>query len=259
MEPGPLPTDRLTILRRLVDAVAERGRGSTLVLEVDDAHLLDEGASAVVHQLAATGTARLLVTIRTGEPLPDPITALWKDRLCQRLDVQALAVAEVTELVERVLGGPVEPTSTKRLWALTQGNPLFLRQLITDALADGTLMAARGVWRWSGGTTPGPRLAELVDARLGRVDGPSLRAVQLLALAEPLLLDALVELTDTDSVAHLERQAIVSIEPGPGGAEVRLWASHSRSRRRWRAATAAPPLARSSSMNPSSLPSPRST
>ena len=46
-------------------------REENLVVVVDDAQLLDPLSSTLVHQLAASGSARLIVTIRSGDPVPD--------------------------------------------------------------------------------------------------------------------------------------------------------------------------------------------
>ena len=71
---------------------------------VDDAHLLDELSAVVVHQLVRRRLASVVLTLRTGEDVPDAITALWKNEMLPRLEVQPLAESETTVLVEHVLG-----------------------------------------------------------------------------------------------------------------------------------------------------------
>ena len=86
-----------------------RGRArARLALGVDDAHLLDDASAALVHQLAATGSGFVVVTVRSGEPVPDPVVALWKDGLAERVEVQALGRGEVEELITAALGGQVD-------------------------------------------------------------------------------------------------------------------------------------------------------
>ena len=72
----------LVALRR---QLREFAGGRPLVLAVDDAHLLDDASAATVHQLAADLTAFVIGTVRTGEAAPAAITALWKDRLVERI------------------------------------------------------------------------------------------------------------------------------------------------------------------------------
>ena len=79
-----------------------------IVLGVDDAHLLDELSALVVYELVLSGAAPGVLTLRGGEPAPDAVTALWKDGHLDRLEVQPLSRPETAELLETVLGGPVD-------------------------------------------------------------------------------------------------------------------------------------------------------
>ena len=60
------------------------------VAVVDDAHLLDPISASLVHQLALRDAVIVVATVRTGEPAPDSVTALWKDGLLDRLELQPL-------------------------------------------------------------------------------------------------------------------------------------------------------------------------
>ncbi|WP_156746265.1 ATP-binding protein, partial [Mycobacterium sp. 1423905.2] len=51
-------------------------RDKNLLVVVDDAQLLDPLSATLVNQLAANRSARLIVTIRSGEPVLDAVTAL---------------------------------------------------------------------------------------------------------------------------------------------------------------------------------------
>ncbi|MGH3599890.1 MAG: AAA family ATPase, partial [Pseudonocardiaceae bacterium] len=74
-------SDPLTLLQRAGAAIAEQGKGHRLVIGIDDAHLLDELSVTLLHQLALTRTACVVLTVRTGEPAPDPVVTLWKNGL----------------------------------------------------------------------------------------------------------------------------------------------------------------------------------
>ena len=125
------------LLRRYVRAVVEGAGGRPLVVFVDDAHLLDGGSATLVHQLALTRAATVVATVRSGEAAPDPVVALWKDDPTERIEVGVLDDAVIEELLVTVLGGPVEPASLRQLADRCQGNPLFLRELVTGALESG--------------------------------------------------------------------------------------------------------------------------
>ena len=67
---------------------ARESLGDGLLLAVDDAHLLDKLSATLVYQLAVSGAARLIVTVASGTPAPDEITALWRDDLLTRIDIE---------------------------------------------------------------------------------------------------------------------------------------------------------------------------
>lgn len=184
--PQEEPLTRLGLLQRTVRSLGEQRRGRGLVLGVDDAHLLDNASAALVHCLVRTGTAQILATVRSGEQSPDAVTVLWKDDLVARVEVTPLSEDEVRQLVCAAVGGPVDGQTLRRLWRLSEGNPLFLRELVAEALETGTLVEAGGIWRGGAATMVGTRLAELVEARLWRLDPEVRTGLEIIAAGEPL-------------------------------------------------------------------------
>jgi len=105
-------------LLRVVRALPLPAEVVPRVLGVDDAHLLDDASAALVYHLVVTGVAFVVATLRTGEPAPEPVTALWKDGAAERLEVRALARTEVGELIEAALDAPVDGLTREQLWQL---------------------------------------------------------------------------------------------------------------------------------------------
>ncbi|HZC09734.1 MAG TPA: AAA family ATPase, partial [Mycobacterium sp.] len=83
-------TDPISDVRRVINSFARQERQGRVLIGVDDAHLLDGLSAHVVHQLAQAPRTRLVVTVRAGGDEPDAITALWKDDLLARLDLEPL-------------------------------------------------------------------------------------------------------------------------------------------------------------------------
>ena len=67
---------------------ARESLGDGRLLIVDDAHLLDKLSAALVYQLAVSGAAKLIVTVAPNGPVADEISALWRDDLLARIDVE---------------------------------------------------------------------------------------------------------------------------------------------------------------------------
>jgi DNA-binding CsgD family transcriptional regulator len=207
-----LGDDRLDTLRRAAALLAERNRGRPLVLGVDDAHLLDDASAALVHLLALRGLAVLLVTVRTGAPAPDSVVALWKDGLAHRLDLSALAPEATAELLGRALGGPVDGVTRQEVLRVSEGNPLYLRELVLGGWETGALRQVEGVWRWTGGLAGATRLGELVEARLDTLAEMGRTAVELTAWGEPLPVSVLQRLVDLRAVQAAEQSGLLVLE-----------------------------------------------
>ncbi len=85
------------------------GQDKNLVVVVDETQLLDPLSATLINQLAAGGSARLIVTIRSGDPVLDAVTALLKERLLLTVHIDPFTGEQTGLLADAVLGGPVEP------------------------------------------------------------------------------------------------------------------------------------------------------
>ncbi|MGH9187823.1 MAG: hypothetical protein ACRD0U_18765, partial [Acidimicrobiales bacterium] len=214
--------DRLGLFRRVREDLGVRARGRRLLLMVDDANLLDDCSAALVHFLVLTGAASVVVTVRVGESAPDAVTALWRDGLARRLDVQPLGRDEVGDLLGTVLGGPVDAASSYRLWGASGGNPMYLREVVRGALQAGTLHSSGGVWSWTGEVSVGPRLRDLLADRLGSLAGAERDVLDLLAVGEPLPRGVVEHLCPAAAVGSMERRGLVVCDTSAEPARLRL-------------------------------------
>ena len=219
---GETAPDRAELLRRSVDGLVAAAGDRGLVVGVDDAHLLDDSSAALVHQLATATPVTVLVTVRSGTSSPDPIVALWKDTVADRFEIQALSHAEVAQLVGEALGGQVDGRTVQTLWRLTQGNPLYLRELILGGLDSGNLTRAGGVWRWDGAMVTSPRLVELIEARFGRLDPGVLELLEVLALGEPIGVQLVERLAEPQILAVADRKGLLMTDEAGRRVQVRL-------------------------------------
>jgi DNA-binding CsgD family transcriptional regulator len=216
---GPDPLRRV---REVIDGLIGDARHGEVVVGVDDGHLLDDLSAFTVHQLVTRRLATVILTIRSGEHPPDAITAIWKDQHLERLELQPLSLEETGELIDQVLGGPVESSSAQRLWQYTQGNTLYLRHLLDNEVNAARMTQRSGVWLWNGRPTLSPTLMELLEARISRVPMPVRDVLDALAVAEPLDSDLLAAVTDADALADAEMLGLVSVDSSVRPASVRL-------------------------------------
>ncbi len=66
---------------------ARESLGDGVLLFVDDAHALDKLSAALVHQLAVSGAARLILVVDSDESMPDGLSTLVRDDLVAQIEV----------------------------------------------------------------------------------------------------------------------------------------------------------------------------
>jgi DNA-binding NarL/FixJ family response regulator len=204
---------------RGVTATLTDGLG-VAVLHVDDAHHLDDASATVLHQVLERGDVAVVATRRTGQTLRPPVAALLASPALTSVGLDVLARDDVVELLEAVLGGPVEGGTAHRLADVCQGNPLYLREMVEGSLAAGTLQQAAGLWRLTGTTEATPLLDDLVASRLAPLDAASREVLELVALAEPVALDLLTVVSEAHRVEALERAALLVVRDDGDGLRV---------------------------------------
>ena len=217
------PGDLLGLLRLVSDAIADRaGPQRKLLLVVDDAQYLDDGSAALVHQLVQAGTCSVLASVRTPGPIPDLVTTLWKDGLAERIDLGCWGEAETGDVLAAALGGPVSRSTVRRLWELSQGNALYLRELLIGAVDSEAMTQAGGIWSLHKPLTAPGRLIELVASRLATLAPGTMAVVELLATGAPLGITLLEQITDPGSVEDAEARGFVHVDQDGRRMQARL-------------------------------------
>jgi hypothetical protein len=120
------------------------------VLLLDDAHLADRGVLAALRQAHRTAGALVVVTHPTGRFLPrrpDLIEYLRYEPDTTVLRLPPLTEAEVTEVVDGLVGGRVHAATAAALHAVTGGSPGRLHDLLVTGRLAENLAPRDGQWR----------------------------------------------------------------------------------------------------------------
>jgi DNA-binding CsgD family transcriptional regulator len=189
---------------------ADRSDGRAVLL-VDDIDLLDPLSALVIHQIVAGGLLDVVATLRSGVPAPDFVTALLRTGRLARVDLEPLRPPAISALLAAVLDGPVSSITVAFIQRVSAGNPLYVRELLGDALETGALRVLDGLWHLRPARTASQRLTDLLDARLRSTTPAERRALELLALAGQLGLSWLHELCDPEAVESLERRGLIVV------------------------------------------------
>ncbi len=213
----------LTLVGSLITALTSSTDKSSVLVVVDDVHLLDGLSAFVLHQLLARGVATVVATLRTGEPAPSAVTELWRDGHLQRLDLQPLSGRDCLHLLQDVLGNQVDGQTASRMWDLTRGNVLFMLELVRQERQSGRLTLTRDCnWSWTGPLTVSPSLAELLESYLGVVPDGILDVLDLVSVAEPLELSCLTALADPQAIEDAEAMDLVRVSHDPPADQVSM-------------------------------------
>ena len=203
--------DSVVLFDEVRRAVDTRAAGRPVVLVIDDLSLLDSLSLAVTTQLLASGAARLIATVRNGDPLPDAILSMWTSSTALRIDVPPLDIAGYQEVLGHVLSGAIAHRTAVDLHAMSGGNPLFLRELVLGALEEGQLVEAEGVWQLVGEPIGTPALHDLIRSRMHHLDPVDRSIVERLAVCQPLALADIAVDGARKRVIALEQAGLVEV------------------------------------------------
>jgi len=201
-------------------ALHDRHRGRRLVTVADDMALLDAASLALLGYLSAQRAIFLIATVRTGEPVPDLLTDLWRDGRLERVDLHDLSRAHVDTLLHLALGGPIEAGAGQEFWESSRGNPLYVHELVLGALQSGALVERSGVWHLEDHLPASSRLLDLVEQRIGGLPAEARSVLELLALCQPVELGYLETAAPAGVLESLEGAGLVTITVADG--QVRL-------------------------------------
>ncbi|CAM4193102.1 Transcriptional regulatory protein DevR (DosR) [Mycobacterium basiliense] len=220
--PEPDNSQLVHLVRDVIDSLTAAPPHTPVIIAIDDAHLLDDLSTFVLHQIVQRGAAKVVLTIRGGEPVPTAVQDVWRTPRFERLDVQPLSADETAMLLSATLGGSVDPDAVQRMWRLTRGNVLYLRNIVEQELSDGRLGQQHGYWRWTGDPIVPPSLAELIESRVGTLPDAVGDVVDSLAVGEPLDLAALTRITDRAAIEDADMRGLITLGEVDDRVEVRL-------------------------------------
>ncbi len=218
----PANDANLELIRGAIGSLTSSPSGKPVVLGVDDVTLLDDLSTFVVHQIIQRRSAKVVLTIRQGEAIPAGVRELWDGGQLDRLDLQPLSEAETTALVSAALGGPVDRQAADRLWMLTRGNPLYLRNIVEQEVADERLVMRDDCWWWVGDPVLPPSLIELIEARIGGLPSSVSDVIDALAVGEPIELASLSRITGPAAVEEADVRGLIALDQVGDRVEARL-------------------------------------
>lgn len=153
--------------------------GDGRLLVIDDAHLLDTLSAALVYQLAVSGAVTLVVTVVPNGPVAEEISALWRDDLLERIDLQPAGHEDsrLATLVDEFVS-PLPAAAHRVLEYLAVDDPLPVDDVVSlvgpEALTEAETAGAITI----DGDQVRPAHPLFVDAVRDALGGPELRRLR---------------------------------------------------------------------------------
>ncbi|MDR6414887.1 LuxR C-terminal-related transcriptional regulator [Pseudarthrobacter sulfonivorans] len=203
---GEEPKNPIFVFQKVSKLLRVRSGGRTVVLLVDNAHLLDELAAVVIGLLVRSGQARTVIASTGISTLSPDLVGLWKDGLLDVQDILPFTPAETETWLATAFNANISPLAVTTLWDHSGGNPLILRTLAAEQVRAGSLMEKDGTYVLAAAVAlDGKPLSDVLAARLSRLSVGERNALELLALSGGLSLEMLRRITtpkDIDSLVE---------------------------------------------------------
>ena len=237
MPEGDPEQNRWRLLQAVTDFLRSASHTQPLVMVLEDLHDADRGTlDLLVHlsrnlhdtRLLLLGTYRDVEVDRT-HPLSGALAELRRSSHFLRLPLRGLTADEVQRMLSGVSEQDIPWSFAELVHGQTEGNPLFIEELLRYLVEQGMVEGRQGTLRRVGEEGLAGRIPEglrdVIGKRLSRL---SERTNQVLAVAsvfgrefelEPLL--RLVQLPEDDVISALEearRVALVEERPSVRGA-----------------------------------------
>ena len=182
------------MLRELAEALEVLTADRVLVLVLEDLQWSDRSTVEALTYLAqrpeparvlVLGTYRPVDVLLQGHPLRGLVQELRGRGQGRELRLEFLTAAEVAAYVAGRLGGPVAAPLTVEVYRRTDGNALFMVNIVEHLVQQGVVVRQEGQWTLREGTeTPGASLPEgLQELLLRRIEALAPEAQRVLEAA----------------------------------------------------------------------------
>lgn len=223
---GPTPSSVSAAATELAEVVArdllKLADGRTIVLGVDDASWLDEASAALVQHLVVHAGARVLLTARTEAVGTLPVEGLRQWGRLARIDLSPLTWSQTKDLVKVALGAPADGLTLDGLWRVTGGNPLFLREVLCDALDNGDLTVHEDVVTWRNEMPGEVYLSDTAEAALAGLAPEELAALRYVAFGDSVPVEVIERLVPSAVLERLEEHRLIQLDQSAPTPQVRV-------------------------------------
>jgi DNA-binding SARP family transcriptional activator/tetratricopeptide (TPR) repeat protein len=222
---------RFRLLDSLASFLVRAAANEPLLLTIEDVQVADVGSLALLEFVArGLGRAHLLVVVTyrdvdlaRGHPLSQTFAELTRERLFERIPLRGLSESDVAGFIEGSVGLAPPAGLVSMVYGQTEGNPLFVTEVVQLLEQEGKLAPERLTQRrdWSVGVPEG--LREVISRRLDRLSDLCNSVLELASvIGREFRLDQLAPLVEAsdDELLGVAEEALAArlVEEPPGTA-----------------------------------------
>jgi class 3 adenylate cyclase/tetratricopeptide (TPR) repeat protein len=228
-------TERHRLFEAVTDFLAEMSHTDPVILVLDDIHWADKPSLLLLrHVLRSAAPMRLLVlaTYRDTDldrthPLADVLADLRREPGVDRVDLGGLDASEVVLMMEAAAGHDLEERGlelAQAVFAETQGNPFFVREVLLHLAESGAIFERDGRWNALEDIGIPEGIREVLGRRLSRLSETTNHALAYAAVIGATFDLAIIEAAGGpsgdelfDALDEAAQAAIVREVPGTVG------------------------------------------
>jgi DNA-binding CsgD family transcriptional regulator len=201
----------LTAIDDLRNAQNSDPDGLPLIV-LDDAHAVDTSTAELLVSLVLAGSVSLVASHLRSAGVPEPLPRLWSAGLAENIQMTPLTRDQTHAYCQAILQGPVALQTSWYFWSSAMGNPLLVKLLVAEAVDDALLTQSRGVWVYQEGPrTVGRSLRDAVAQQIRGLSIHAEEALDLVALAEPVSLNLVQDISGKAAVKQLVERKLVHV------------------------------------------------
>jgi len=182
--------EKRRIFQTLAGTLTQLAQRHPLIVILEDLHWSDSTSLEFLLLLARRISAQpilLLLTYRSEDTTPELthlLAELDRERLGMEFALKPMNSSEVEEMLQAILDSPQVPVSKdflEPIFALTEGNPFFIEEILKALTAEGDISYANGIWdRKEINPSHIPRtIQDAVQRRMQQLNEGTLQALRL--------------------------------------------------------------------------------
>ncbi|MCB0214125.1 MAG: AAA family ATPase, partial [Anaerolineae bacterium] len=206
LEPTAERTRLLDQVSRFIINIAQ-DRPTLLLL--DDLHFADPGSLDILETLLnrSSGSSLMIagayrdVALSYNHPINRFVNSLRKAAMVRQVALRRLPQSAIKQLLESLLASKVSRKFIRTVYEATEGNPLFVEELIKSLVVDGQLQWLEGHWQQRSDTLPHipGSIKAVMGKRLEHISEPTYELLRLAAvIGRSFGLDLLLEASAYD-------------------------------------------------------------